>query len=128
MPRGILLGLATLVVCAFLTLFLSAAIAPGAAAIGESEEPLFESLKTIYGEGLGTRLLALVAVAGLVASFHTIIFAYGRQIFSLSRAGYFPRFLSLTHPRRNTPHVALLAGAGLGYGVAFTIHHLGYPF
>ena len=64
--------------------------------------------------GPGTGLL----VAGLVASFHTIIFAYGRQIFSLSRAGYFPRWLSLTHGRRQTPHVALLVGGALG-GLAY---------
>ena len=125
MPRGILLGLLTLVVCAFLTLVLSAGIAPGAAALGVSDEPLFEGLRTVFGAGLGTRLLALVAVAGLVASFHSIIFAYGRQIFSLSRAGYFPPFLSRTHPTRNTPHVALCVGAVLGYGVAFAIHRLG---
>jgi ethanolamine permease len=124
-PKGILLGLATLVVCAFATLVLSAGIAPGADALGRSDEPLFDSLKTIFGGGLGTRALALVAVAGLVASFHTIIFAYGRQIFSLSRAGYFPRWLSETHPRWRTPHRALLCGAVLGYAVAFAIHHLG---
>ncbi|MFP6629258.1 MAG: ethanolamine permease [Myxococcota bacterium] len=125
MPRGILLGLATLVVCAFATLILSAGIAPGAAVLGRSDEPLFEGLRTVFGTGLGTRLLALVAVAGLVASFHTIIFAYGRQIFSLSRAGYFPRWLSRTHADRETPHVALIAGAGLGYLVALTIYALG---
>ncbi|MCZ6462897.1 MAG: ethanolamine permease [Proteobacteria bacterium] len=125
LPRGILLGLLTLVVCAFLTLFLNAGIAPGATALGTSEEPLFEGFRTIFGDGIGTKLLALVAVAGLVASFHTIIFAYGRQIFSLSRAGYFPRWLSLTHTRRQTPHAALLAGALLGYAVALVIHSLG---
>ena len=48
-------------------------------------------------------MLALIAVAGLIASFHTIIFAYGRQIFSLSRAGYFPHFLSVTHGTHKTP-------------------------
>ena len=63
--------------------------------------------------GLGAKLLALVAVTGLVASFHSIIFAYGRQIFSLSRAGYFPQWLSRTHHRRKTPHIALLVGAAL---------------
>jgi ethanolamine permease len=125
LPVGLLAGLGTLIVCAFLTLVLGAGIAPGAAGLGASEEPLFESLKTIFGSGLGTRVLALVAVAGLVASFHTIIFAYGRQIFSLSRAGYFPRWLSLTHGTRHTPHVALVIGAGLGYLVALTIHGLG---
>ncbi|MDP6943164.1 MAG: ethanolamine permease [Myxococcota bacterium] len=125
MPRGIMLGLATLVVCAFLTLLLNTAIAPGAQALSTSDEPLFEGFKTIFGAGIGTRVLALIAVAGLVASFHTIIFAYGRQIFSLSRAGYFPRVLSLTHKTRQTPHVALVAGALLGYGVALVIHLLG---
>ncbi|MEE2677402.1 MAG: ethanolamine permease [Myxococcota bacterium] len=125
LPRGLLLGLATLVVCAFLTLILSAGIAPGADALGRSNEPLFAGLRTIFGAGMGAKLLALLAVAGLVASFHTIIFAYGRQIYSLSRAGYFPRWLSVTHGRRQTPHVALVAGAVLGYGVAFAIHALG---
>jgi ethanolamine permease len=124
MPRGILLGLLTLVVCAFLTLFLNTGIAPGARALGSSDEPLFEGLRTVFGSGLGTRLLALIAVAGLVASFHTIIFAYGRQIYSLSRAGYFPRWLSLTHGTRKTPWVALVAGALLGFAVALTIHTL----
>jgi ethanolamine permease len=124
-PRGLLLGLATLVACAFLTLVLSAGIAPGAAALGASDEPLFEGFRTILGDGAGAKLLALAAVAGLVASFHTIVFAYARQIYSLSRAGYFPRWLSLTHATRRTPVVALLAGAALGYGAALAIHLLG---
>jgi ethanolamine permease len=125
LPRGILLGLATLVACAFGTLVLSAGIAPGAAALGRSDEPLFEGLRTIFGDGLGAKALAGVAVAGLVASFHTIVFAYGRQIYSLSRAGYFPRWLSVTHGRRRTPQRALAVGALLGYGVALAIHGLG---
>ena len=125
MPRGILLGLATLVLTAFGTLFLNSGISPGAEALGRSEEPLFDGLRTVFGAGLGTRVLALVAVAGLVASFHSIIFAYGRQIYSLSRAGYFPRWLSITHSRHRTPHLALISGALLGYAVALTIHLLG---
>jgi ethanolamine permease len=122
MPRGILYGLLTLVVCAFLTLFLNSGIAPGSSAVGVSDEPLFLGFQTIFGDGLGSRALALIAVAGLVASFHTIIFAYGRNIYSLSRAGYFPHWLSLTHGSRKTPHVALVAGAVLGYVVALLIH------
>ncbi len=35
-------------------------------------------------------------LAGLVASFFSIIYAYSRQLFALSRAGYLPRVLSLT--------------------------------
>ncbi len=125
LPRGLLYGLLTLVVSAFLTLLLSSGIAPGASGLGTSAEPLFEGFKTIFGAGIGSKLLALVAVTGLIASFHSIIFAYGRQIFSLSRAGYFPRWLSRTHRRRKTPHIALFAGAALGYAVAYGIHALG---
>ncbi len=121
MPRGILYGLVTLIVVSFLTVVLSAGIAPGAAKIATSNEPLFLGFQTIFGLGLKARVLALVACTGLIASFHTIIFAYGRQIYSLSRAGYFPTWLSVTHGRRETPHRALLAGSALGFAVALAI-------
>ena len=63
-------------------------------------------------------LLGLIGLIGLIASFFTIIFAYGRNTYSLSRAGYFPQFLSVTHRTRKTPHVALIAGAVVGYAVS----------
>jgi ethanolamine permease len=123
MPRGLLWGILTLIAASAATLALNAGIAPGALAVGRSDEPLFLAFKTIFGEGAGASLLALVAVAGLVASFHTIIYAYGRNIYSLSRAGYFPQWLSLTHSTRRTPHVAILAGAAGGYVVALLIEY-----
>lgn len=123
MPPGILWGLLTLIVASVLTLFLNAGIAPGAAEVGVSNEPLFLAFKTIFGEGVGSSLLALVAVAGLIASFHTIIYAYGRNIYSLSRAGYFPKWLSVTLPKRKTPHTALIVGAVVGYAVALVIEY-----
>ena len=122
MPRGILSGLVTLIAISFLTVILSAGIAPGAARIATSDEPLFLGFQTIFGLGLKSRVLALVACAGLIASFHTIIFAYGRQIYSLSRAGYFPTWLSVTHGRRHTPQRALLLGSAMGFLVALAIH------
>lgn len=121
MPKGIMLGLGTLIVTGFLVLFLNSGIEPGAAKIGVSGEPLLDGFRTIFGEGLGANVLALIAVAGLIASFHTIVFAYGRNIFSLSRAGYFPKWLSLTHGARKTPHVALIAGAVLGLAVMIVV-------
>ena len=123
MPRGLLWGILTLIIASFLTLFLNAGIAPGAAIVGQSDEPLFLAFQTIFGDGIGASLLALVAVAGLIASFHTIIYAYGRNIYSLSRAGYFPKWLSVTHSTRKTPYVALIAGAVVGFVVALIIHY-----
>jgi ethanolamine permease len=120
-PKGTIYGLLTLVVTGFLILFLNSGISPGSEALAESGEPLNDGLKTIFGSGTATSILALIAVTGLVASFHTIIYAYGRNIFSLSRAGYYPHALSVTHGRRNTPYVALILGAVIGYGLVFLL-------
>jgi ethanolamine permease len=124
-PRGTIYGLLTLVVTGFLVLFLNSSIAPGSGALADSDEPLLDGLQTIFGSGTAASLLGLIAVTGLVASVHTIIFAYGRNIFSLSRAGYYPHALSVTHGRRNTPGVALLVGAIIGYGLCWIIREAG---
>ena len=125
LPRGLTLGIITLVVAAFLTLFLNTGIEPGAFRIASSAEPVLDGFRTIFGEGAGATILALAAVAGLIASFHAIIFAYGRNIYSLSRAGYFPKFLSRTHGVRKTPDVALITGAVVGLAVLLVLHVLG---
>ena len=125
MPRGLLLGQFTLVLFAFFTIALNAGIPPGAAAVGHSDEPLLLGFRTIFGNGIAARGLALVGCAGLAASFHAIIYAYGRQIFSLSRAGYFPTWLSVTHTTRQTPGRALMAGSIIGYLAALGIFLFG---
>ena len=63
--------------------------------------------------GLDSTTIGLLATIGLIASFHTIIYAYGRQIYSLARAGYYLPFMSLTNQKK-VPHMALFAGTGLG--------------
>jgi ethanolamine permease len=124
-PRGTIYGLITLVVTGFLVLFLNTGIQPGAKGIADSGEPLLDGLKTIFGSGTSASLLGLIAVAGLIASFHTIIYAYGRNIYSLSRAGYYPHFLSITHGKRQTPYVALVLGGLIGYGLTVLLDQAG---
>src|SRR6185436_397298 len=114
MPKGIILGMLTLIVSAGMIVWLNpAVIGVGSFALGKSGEPLLDGFRAIYG-GSAAKILAFIAVVGLIASFHTIIFAYGRQIYSLSRAGYFPPALSVTYGVRKTPHVALVTGGVLG--------------
>ncbi len=120
MPKGIMLGMFTLIATGFLVLIINPAISPGAFALGSSGEPILDGFRTIYGTGWA-KILALFAVAGLVASFHSIIFAYGRQIYSLSRAGYFPHFLSVTDSTHKTPNIALLTGALIGFLVMLVV-------
>ncbi len=106
-------------------LFLNTGVGGGAAEIGTSATPFFDGFKAVFGEGAGASLLGLLALIGLIASFFTIIYAYGRNTYSLSRAGYFPQSLSITHPTRNTPYVALIVGAVIGYALSLVIYFAG---
>ncbi len=123
-PKGSILAMHTLLIAAVLTLVFNTALPGGAALYGASGFPLLDGLYAIFGKGSATELLGLLFMIGLVASFFTIIFAYGRNTYSLSRAGYFPKFLSKTHGTRKTPHVALIAGAVVGYAVAVLVYIL----
>jgi ethanolamine permease len=120
MPKGIMLGMFTLIALGFLVLIINPAIPGGSFAYGTSGQPILDGFAVIYGSGWA-RFLSLFAVAGLVASFHAIIFAYGRQIFSLSRAGYFPHFLSVTSGDHKTPNIALVAGGVVGLAVMLVV-------
>jgi ethanolamine permease len=121
MPKGIILGMCTLLISAFLILFLNPSLpGVGSHALGQSGEPLLDGFKALFGSSTA-KALALIAIVGLISSFHTIIFAQGRQIFSLSRAGYFPTFLSVTHGTRKTPHVAMIFGAIVGLLIMLVI-------
>src|SRR4029079_11769880 len=104
---------------------LNTGVGGGAAEIGTSATPLFDGFKAVFGDGTGAAGLVLLGLIGLIASFFTIIYAYGRNTYSLSRAGYFPQSLSITHPTRNTPYVALIAGAVIGYALSLVIYFAG---
>jgi ethanolamine permease len=116
-PRGTMWGLWTLVIAAMGVLFLNTGVT-GAEEIRTAGEPLLDGFRVVLGSETNAAILGLFALTGLIASFHTIIYAYGRNIYSLSRAGYFPHWMSVTHGKRKTPYVALLLGGVVGYGLA----------
>ncbi|MDH5225136.1 MAG: amino acid permease [Actinomycetota bacterium] len=124
-PKGTIRGMHTLLIASLLTLFINSGVGGGASAIGDSGTPLFDGFKGVFGDNTAAALLGLFGLIGLVASFFTIMYAYGRNTYSLSRAGYFPQFLSKTHSTRKTPHVALIAGAIVGYVVLWIVWYLG---
>jgi ethanolamine permease len=120
MPRGLILGMLTLMVSALLITFLNSSVGStdegkmhGAFSLAVSGEPLLDGFRVLYGN-TWAKLLSFLAVIGLIASFHTIIYAYGRQIYSLARAGYYLPFMSLTNAKK-VPHMALFAGTILGF-------------
>ena len=119
MPRGLIVGMMTLLLFAALILVFGPGGA-GSTAIQDSDNPLPLAVEAAYG---GTTALGvfinIAGLAGLIASFFSIIFAYSRQTFALSRAGYLPRLLSLTGSRR-TPWVALVVPGIIGFLLALT--------
>jgi ethanolamine permease len=130
MPKGLIYGMSTLMISALLITFLNSGVGSpeadkmhGAYSLSSSAEPLLDGFRVIYGTGIA-KLLAFLAVIGLIASFHTIIYAYGRQIYSLSRAGYYFPFMSLTHGKYKVPHTALYAGTLIGFGIMLAVWFL----
>ena len=113
MPRGIIAAMLVLLVFAALMLLFAPGGA-GSSTIQSSDNPLPEALRAAIGDGsVLADFVNYAGLAGLVASFFSIIYAYSRQLFALSRAGYLPRALSVTGGRK-TPILALIVPGVIG--------------
>jgi ethanolamine permease len=116
-PKGIIAAMIFLLFSAVLVVFLLAGVA-GADVIGKSSVPLVDALNINGNTTLATTVNVL-GLAGLVASFFSIIYGYSRLVFALSRAGYLPQFLSLTS-KKKTPTWALIVPGILGFLASLT--------
>ena len=124
MPKALVWGIVTLLGLSVFTLVLNTGVEGGAASIGSSDAPLADGFKAVFKDGITSDSLNLIAITGLIASFYMIIYAYGRVLFALSRAGYFPRWISKTS-QYHTPHRALILGALIGLAILFLLDRLG---
>ena len=113
-PRGIIAAMAVLLVTCATVLVLTTG-AGGASAMSESGNPLVEAL----GDGTMAKVVNYIGLAGLIASFFSIIYAYSRQLFALSRAGYLPTVLSVTNSRK-APTLALVVPGIIGFVLSLT--------
>ena len=66
------------------------------------------------------RILLLVGLFGLIASFHGLMLAAGRSTFEFGRVGYAPAFLGKVHHKFQTPANALLINMSLGLLALFS--------
>jgi ethanolamine permease len=121
MPKALILGILTLLALSLFTLVLNTGVGGGAGAIGTSDAPLGDGFVAVFGISPTSSVFIAIALTGLVASFHTIIYAYGRVLFALSRAGYIPRWISITG-KSHTPAIALVLGAGVGLCCALVLY------
>jgi ethanolamine permease len=113
-PKGIIAAMGMLLVTGATVLFLTAG-AGGAEAMSASGNPLVEAL----GDSVMAKVVNYIGLAGLVASFFSIIYAYSRQLFALSRAGYLPKSLSVVNSRK-APTLALVVPGVIGFGLSLT--------
>lgn len=130
-PRALIWGIVTLLGLSLVVLVLNpglpieatqadGTVLTGAAAVAVAGAPIADGFRVIFGDGLLFRLLTIAALAGLVASFHTILYAAGRVMFSLSRAGYYPRWISIVS-KWHTPAMAIIVSSLIGLACAFLI-------
>ncbi|MDV6282723.1 ethanolamine permease [Rhodococcus jostii] len=113
-PRGIIISMLILIVTGATVLFLATG-ALGAESLSTSGNPLVEAL----GDGTAAKVVNYIGLAGLVASFFSIMYAYSRQTFALSRAGYLPTSLSITNSRK-APTLALVVPGVIGFVLSLT--------
>jgi ethanolamine permease len=122
-PKAGVWGIITLAFFGLLILFLNPAVTGSKALTvspGDGDEPLLAGFRAFLPDSVAA-LLALFALIGLLASLQGIMFAYGRNMYSLSRAGYYPKFLSLTGKTHQTPWVALLVGGVIGFVILVVV-------
>lgn len=108
-PRGIIAAMGVLLITGTTVLILTAG-SGGAEAMSASGNPLVEAL----GDSSMAKVVNYIGLAGLVASFFSIIYAYSRQLFALSRAGYLPKRLSVVNSRK-APVLALIVPGIVGF-------------
>ncbi|WP_160060200.1 ethanolamine permease [Psychromonas sp. L1A2] len=116
-PKGIIAAMIFLLFTAILVVVLVAGAA-GAQVTAGSAVPLVDALKMTGNPNIAT-MVNVLGLAGLVASFFSIIYGYSRLVFALSRAGYLPQKLSLTS-KRKVPVRALIVPGVLGFLLSLT--------
>ncbi|MGV0679016.1 ethanolamine permease [Mycolicibacterium fortuitum] len=116
-PRGIIAAMTVLILTCVTVLFLTTG-AGGAEAMSTVDDPLVQALG---GTGFAAKAVNYIGLFGLIASFFSIIYAYSRQTFALSRAGYLPTGLSVTN-KRKAPTLALIVPGVVAFLLSLTGH------
>jgi ethanolamine permease len=113
-PRGLVWAQLTLIGLVVLTwLFACGAMDSQALAVDKDRNdisyPLAEVIRNIPAgkSEVLTRGFGLIALFGMLASYHGMVYGTSRQAFALGRAGYLPAFLGRVHAVRRTPIAAL---------------------
>jgi ethanolamine permease len=119
-PKGYLWGIGTLVLLALGVMIFTGGIGDWRR-LSNIDYPLPEAISMILGKNHQlTSFFAGIGLLGLIASFHSLITGYSRQIFAMSREQFLPSLFSSVNTRFQTPHWALIAGGTVGIFCLFT--------
>lgn len=119
LPKGLITAIVILFIISSCILIFATGGA-GVSAISTGDSPLIDALKAVGTTG--GLVFVMVNVAGLIgitASFFTSIYAFSRQIYAMSRAGYLPYCLSLT-TKKGVPWLAILFPGIISYCLTLT--------
>ncbi|SDJ15985.1 ethanolamine permease [Alteribacillus bidgolensis] len=115
MPKGIMSAIITLIILAFLVVTITVGLG-GNQATSLEENPLSYALSAGISQNLWVvDAIAIVGLFALISSLAGSVLAYSRQVFSLSRSGYLPQFLSQLHKTRRTPYMAIVLPGTIGF-------------
>lgn len=113
-PKGYISGILTLMLLAIGVMVFTGGITDWRP-LTAIDYPLPESIGIVLGKDNSiTKLFAGIGLFGLIASFHSIIIGYSRQLYALARSGYLPGTLAAVNRRFQTPHWSLLLGGLFG--------------
>lgn len=118
-PRGLVWAQLTLIVLVVLTWLFACGAMDDAQDIAVDEggnDISYPLAKVIRSIPVGKSALVVytfgtIAIFGMVASYHGMIYGTSRQLFALGRAGYLPSFLGAVHATRRTPVMSLLVSS-----------------
>ncbi len=122
--RNVLIGfgsaILTLVLLCILTFTTSIGVSGWEGVVYDSAGQVSDSpLPLAMSAALGTehilfKMVGLIGLFGLIASFHGIILASGRATYEFGKEGFAPPFLGRIHRNFKTPANALLVNTGIG--------------
>ena len=117
--KAYIAAIITLFITSLIAIFMPAGIADYKE-VAKVDFPLAKSLEIAIGvDSVWPKIIAIVALFSMVASFSAIILAFSRQTFAMGRTGYLPRVFARLN-RFKSPTFGLIIPSMIALGLAMT--------
>lgn len=118
-PKGYIPAIITLFIGALIAILLPAGIADYKE-VSQVDFPLAKSLEIALGLGsVWPKVIAVIALFSMVASFSAIVLAFSRQSFAMGRTGYLPKSFAKVN-KYGCPTIGLIVPAAVALCLAMT--------